>query len=80
MPLRYSLSDLDLFVAKDGRALSDADLPECSASQLPGVCGFSTLIDAGRTCIQREDCKRVNVFCSGKQRHRGSLLGAGPPG
>jgi hypothetical protein len=65
VPLRYELPDLDIYAAVDGQAVLGADLPECPGSQLPGRCGFNTLMDAGRTCIRLDACNGINVFWNG---------------
>lgn len=65
VPLRYKLSDFDIWAAADGTAVLDADLPECPGSHLAGRCAFTSLMDAGRTCSLLADCKSVNVFWNG---------------
>ncbi len=77
MPLRYELPDLDIYAAVDGQAVVGADLPECPGSQLPGVCGFTTLMDAGRTCIRLDECNGVNVFWNGEAAAAGQRGGRG---
>lgn len=66
VPLRYDLPDVDIYAAADGQAVLGAELPECDGSQLDGVCGFNTLMDASRVCTRRADCKGVNVFWAGE--------------
>lgn len=65
MPLRYELPDLDIFAAEDGRAVLDAELPECPGSVLPGACAFNVVVDAAAACARMAECEGINMYWKG---------------